>query len=141
MNSDTIEQTIQHDPSTKTVTLEVSIEQAEIISESVEFLSRVLLGHLPVIAEKIQDAPGVSTEYANQLKEELYQTQQRLGLHTAMHSEAAPEKSQISWDIHQVLRQVLFQANERKERYVVDADDPSPACSHPLAKATINGTT
>jgi hypothetical protein len=119
-------------PDNKTIQIEATVEQIEIISESVEFLSRVLLGQLPVMAEKMAGAPGVPSDYANELKEQLYQIQMKLGLHTAMHSEKSPEKAKVAWDIHQVLRQQLFFAHGRTEPSVVDRDDPFPASKHPL---------
>ena len=38
-------------PNNKIIQIEATVEQIEIISESVEFLSRILLGQLPVMAE------------------------------------------------------------------------------------------
>lgn len=100
-------------------------------------MSRVLLGQLPVMAEKMAGAPGVPSDYANELKEQLYQIQMKLGLHTAMHSEKSPEKAKMAWDIHQVLRQQLFFAHGRTERMVVDRDDPFPASKHPLITSKV----
>jgi hypothetical protein len=116
------------------ITLEISYEQAEVISESVEFLSRILLGHLPVIAEKIAHVPGLPVPVANELKENLYQLQQKFKLHTAMHSDESPVKAKIAWDIHQVLRQLIHEIDKNPNNLIVDADEPTPASSHPLVK-------
>jgi|GEM_PF-2951717 len=118
--------------------LQMTIKQAQVLNESVEFFSRILMGQLEEVAEH---TPRLSDEsfddwlvrrdkvrYLLKEAKEIYTGFYHPGTNFGIHSPRISDSARVAFDLHQVVRQCLHRSEnpnpQGMARWSTWNDDP-----------------
>jgi hypothetical protein len=120
------------------VTLEMSIEQAQLISDATELLTRIMMGQFDVIAEQISYIKGFDINKICDIRDELREIQSKSGIVNGIYHKEMSDRGTLAWDVHQVLRKTLaIHRNPKPEISLAMYDTPDQINDIPLITAKI----
>ena len=121
--------------------LQISEEQAQVISRCTEFFARVQMGQLEDVFYQLMDSPkflGLSVDERQALRSLLAEAGQAFtklgtGASFGIRNEGIPEAARVAWDLYQVIRQVLAWKRQPTGGDQVQFSDPMQVAGTELA--------
>jgi hypothetical protein len=129
--------------STQKYTLTLDEEQANVLSQACELLSRIYMGQLNSIADCFVTMDGIKySELGDKLRELVPLVTGVPNGFYAIHSKKLPDTARVAWDLHQVIRHRVSHdradrdgiPNDFKHRMFINYDEPMSCGDKPLAE-------
>lgn len=124
------------------VHLDLSFEEAQIVSEAMELIARIQMGQLDKIENEFTSSPRIEIGSArfDNVRAKLEELSNVSGLQNLgiLHKDV-PEHARIAWDMHQVVRRVLAYHRQPEGGLETHFDPPMLTSKRSSASAFIAG--